>query len=124
MSPGNPSAEVRQPLEGPVEIMWGTSSARWVEVRRAETGRIVWRATAGPERPGRPADFLRSPLAVRAIGPPTGVFPPDGRGAEAPEPEPFVDGALYTVTVAACRETPDGCTPLPLHTADFRAREP
>lgn len=124
MSPGFPSAEVRQPDDGPVEIVWGTAGALWVEVRHAATGRVVWRALSGERAPGRPAALLRSPLAVRALGPPPGVFPPDGRGPEAPAPEAFVPGDAYSVTVAPCREAPTACTPLPLHIASFTARRP
>ena len=120
-APGNPAAEVRQTDGGAVEIAWGEPGALWVEVRHAATGRIVWRATAGPAHP-RGQDLLESPLAVRALGPPPGVHPPDGRGAEAGAPEPFVLGDAYTVTVLPCRATPTACEPLPLHTASFTAR--
>ena len=121
-SPGHPAAQVRQTDDGTVEIAWGEAGALWVEVRHAATGRIVWRATAGPAHPRRGPDLLEPPLAVRALGPPPGIYPPDGRGAEAGEPEPFVPGDAYTVTVLPCPTTPTGCEPLPLHTASFITR--
>ena len=39
---------------------------------------------------------------MAAHGPPAGVHPPDGRGAEAPPPPPLEVGAEYAVLVGAC----------------------
>jgi len=101
-SPGAPAVEVRQAEGEPIVLVWSPPEALWAEVRHAETGRVVWRATAGGSRLGPRAALLRSPLAVAAMGPSPGVHPPDGRGAEASAPEALVPGARYGAVVAPC----------------------
>ena len=123
-SPGSPAARMLLPADGPPQIAWDGGAALWVEIRHAASGRIVWRAAAGPETPRQGAALLRSPLAVQAMGPPPDVHPPDGRGPEASAPEPWIAGALYTVAVAVCPPTPSGCADAALHTTEFRAPAP
>lgn len=106
-SPAFRPVEVRQPEAGPLTFAWEPGWAVWVEVRRVDTGRVVWRAAAGTGRLGT-RELLRSPLAMAALGPPPDVHPPDGRGAEAPPPPPLESGVAYAVVVAACDPLPEG----------------
>lgn len=106
-SPAFRPVEVRQPESGPLTFAWEPAWAHWVEVRRADTGEVVWRATAGTGRTGALA-LLPSPLPMAALGPPQDVQPPDGRGPEAPAPPSLIVGFEYAVSVAACDPLPAG----------------
>ena len=106
-SPAFRPVEVRQPEAGPLTFAWEPEWAEWVEVRRVDTGEVVWRASAGAGRRGTRA-LLRSPLAMTGYGPPPDVHPPDGRGAAAAPPPALEVGAAYAVLVAACAPLPAG----------------
>ncbi|MEM1055318.1 MAG: hypothetical protein AAGI52_07315 [Bacteroidota bacterium] len=123
MSPGGPAVEVFQEPGEPVRLFWQPSRALSVEIRHAETGRVVWRASAGINRFGPQGALLAAPLAVAPMGLPLGVNPPNGRGAEASVPE-LERGERYTVTVAPCTPSRDetACAEIdPLETT-FTAR--
>lgn len=122
--PGGPAVEVAQPDGGPVQLFWQPPRARAVEIRHAGTGALAWRAHAGAGRHG--VDWFGAPLWVQAVGPPPGIYPPDGRGVEAGAPA-LVAGERYTVTVAPCSPSGEGtarpsCLPADTLRATFTAR--
>ena len=106
-SPAFRPVEVRQPDAGPLTFTWEPEWAHGVEVRRIDTGEMVWRAAAGMDRMGT-RELLRSPLPMAAFGTPPDVYPPDGRGAGASLPLPLEVGAEYAVLVMACDPLPEG----------------
>lgn len=127
MSPGGPAVEVIQRDDGPIRLFWSPPRALAVEIRHADTGRLSWRASAGPTRLGPQADVLAAPLTVRPMGPPPDVHPPDGRGAEAGVPR-IEAGQRYIVTVASCLPSGEGtprpsCTPSDTLAITFEARQ-